>query len=236
MPSPDPPEDADESAGSVGGSIEQLRATDEDPNQWEVIVAGKVVVTLPRNAIEDLELYESMPWTESISADVAAWQRRDAVRRSALERLGRRSYSHRELTERLVEQGHDGGDAKTVVDELADMGWLDERLHAISVARRVFERSPCSRSMLIKRVVQKSVDREQAEHAADEVMADQGDGDVAESIARSMVHQAHQHFRTPSAATLRRRVGSALARRGFDEDTIRAVLDVCGLGEEHPES
>lgn len=229
MPSPDPPDQAPgHESDAPADVITRLRALDDDPNQWEVIVGDHVAATLPRSAVEDLELYESMPWTDELAAEIAAWQRRDVVRHVALERLGRRSYARQELIDRLEQQGHDNRDVEHVVDELAEMGWLDDRLHALSVARRIFDRSPCSRSMLIDRTMQKSIARDDAEAAADDLLADQDDRDIAQSVAQTMLKRESQ---TPPTKA-RRRIGAALARRGFDEDTINDVLDESGLGED----
>ena len=142
----------------------------------------------------------------------------DVVKEHALGLLGRRGYSRGELAQRLASRGYDRGIIDVVVERLAVCGLLDDEAYAREVARTILRRTPASAELIEQQLIARRLPTELARRVAAETLADVDAVEAATRLALSC-HRA----RSPEAA--RRRIGSALARRGFDADVIREVVE-----------
>jgi SOS response regulatory protein OraA/RecX len=195
--------------------IELIRPLPSDPNVRSVRVAGRVVARLRAADAEHLGLAPGDAWTPALAAEVDRLKSLDATRRAALGLLARRGYARRELLERLERRGLAHG--AEIVDELAQQGWLDDAAYAADLARGLTRRR-MSRELLVARIAARGVDPATAEAAADAAIGDTDPVDTAFELARARVGE---RATGPRAV---RRVAGLLARHGFDEDTISAVL------------
>ena len=86
------------------------------------------------------------------------------------------------------------------------------------MARTILRRKPASAELIEQKLIARRLPTELARRIAAETLADVDAVEAATRLALSC-HRA----RSPEAA--RRRIGSALARRGFDADVIREVVE-----------
>ncbi len=142
----------------------------------------------------------------------------DVIREHALGLLGRRGYSRGELAQRLASRGYDRGTIDILVDRLAAWGLVDDEAYAREVARTILRRKPASAELIEQKLIARRLPTELARRIAAETLADVDAVEAATRLALSC-HRA----RSPEAD--RRRIGSALARRGFDADVIREVVE-----------
>ncbi len=149
----------------------------------------------------------------------------DPIREHALRLLDHRGYSRGELTERLVSKGHDRDLTEVVIERLAACGLLDDEAYALSVAETVLQKKPASATLIEQKLLARRVPPEIARRVAAEILADTDPVEAATGMVRGIL--ADGAVRSTEAT--RRRVGAALARRGFDTDIISSVLDRAGL-------
>jgi regulatory protein len=148
-------------------------------------------------------------------------RRREATpAQRALALLVRREHSRKELTRKLVARGIANEDAGAAVGRMTESGWQDDARFACSLART---RAMAGYGPLHIRAELATHDvGQQAIQAAFDALADAGEDDW-KSRAREL---AERRFALAATVTLavQRKAADFLARRGFDGDTIRAVI------------
>ena len=157
----------------------------------------------------------------------------ESARRQALKLLERRDYACTELASRLRSRGHGESAVREVVDALALAGALDDARYGGLVATALLRRGPVSTEHLIARLESRGIPPEVARDVADATLADMDLVEQAARFATSRLDRCGE----PGPAVVRR-VAAALARRGFDDETIREALARCdgvtGVWETEP--
>jgi regulatory protein len=148
-------------------------------------------------------------------------RRREATpSQRALALLVRREHSRKELTRKLLVRGISGEDADAAVQRMAKSGWQDDTRFACSLART---RAIAGYGPLhIRAELATHNLGHQAIEAAFDALAKAGEDDWR-SRAKELVER---RFDLDAGSTLatQRKAADFLARRGFDGDTVRAVL------------
>ncbi len=146
---------------------------------------------------------------------------RQEVMDDALKSLERRLHSRDELRRKLIKRDH----SPAVIDDvLADL----ERLDYINDAR--FARAKASAAAEHKHHGQRRAALELHKAGVDETIARKALEDVYEphdslAVARTLALKKAPHLRKLDPVVARRRLAGMLARRGFDYETIRPVID-----------
>jgi len=205
----------------VGAAITAIDPLPSDPNQRRMKVDGRTAATLPVAAVEQLGLRVGDEWTAERARAVARSLETMKARKTALGMLGRRSHARRELVERLESKGFDAGVAAAVVAEIAEHGWLDDREHARQLAAEIVRKRPIARELLVQRLEDRSVDPALAREVASETLGGVDETEAAIALARRKL----ESMPGADARTASRRIAGLLVRRGFEEETIRTVLD-----------
>jgi len=158
------------------------------------------------------------PGAELTDDDMAVVERlalADDCEQRALRLLTTRSRSTAELARRMIGWGLTPDEAETVVDQLARAGVVDDQAFAATLSDQLRRRG--HGHLRARADLERHGVEEDAAGAIAQVHA-QGDTDAARELVGS-------RFGPPpyDEPTIRRAAG-LLARRGFDEDTVGAVL------------
>jgi regulatory protein len=196
--------------------------TQRDPMRVMLRVGGKVMATLPRASAEDVGAVAGAIWTGDLAERVAAAVDADKATRYALRALERRALSSGELRDRMQRRGHGEAAVEQTLSYLLERRYIDDQAYAESVIRSLRSRKPAGPRLLRHKLYQKRlpaavIDRALAE-AAD------ADGDVEQARAYAASRLKLPSVQRLDARTRQRRLWSALARRGFDTQVIRAAL------------
>lgn len=138
----------------------------------------------------------------------------------ALNLLGFRSRSERELEQRLAEKGVEREVARRVCVRLTELGYLDDRRFALDWIK-ARSGAKCRSAWVLKRELrEKGIASALAEETVAEALAPEDAFAAACAIARQKLS------RTGAAdmAKWRGRMQSLLLRRGFDYEFIRRVI------------
>jgi regulatory protein len=173
-----------------------------------------VVATVRWEDVEEIRLVVGGPWDEATKAAVE----RARARRVALQLLARCDRSRNQLRERLVRRGFDETIAAAVVSDLDAAGAIDEERHARQIAASSLRKGPMAASCLRARIEARGIEASVAQRAVEEALPE-SDTEGAERAAERLLDRSAP---PPVAA---RRLAAALARRGFDAETIREVLE-----------
>jgi regulatory protein len=191
-------------------------------------VGRRAVARLRVADVERLGLHEGLEWTAKLARTVDEAVAGERARRAALTLLGRRARSTATLIDRLTAKGHDEATAQRVVQELVADGWMDDRAYAEALARELLAKAPATAKLIAHRLRQRGIDEQLAEAIAHEAVAETDLHGTAVELARKRLRQ----MENIPPATAARRIAGILARRGFDEDAVRAALHAVGLSPE----
>ncbi len=141
----------------------------------------------------------------------------DTAERRALRLIARRPRSRAELTRRMRGWGLQATDASGVLERLAAMGVVDDEALAAAVVSARRERA-YGRLRIAADLERLAVDPD----TGAEVAATSAAGEV-ERARRALGGRGGEAARDPAGI---RRAAAFLARRGFDAETVAAVLDL----------
>jgi regulatory protein len=140
----------------------------------------------------------------------------------ALDMLARAPRSARDLRRRLLLKGEPEAEVDVTVERLTASGLLNDAAYARAFVRSKIASQGFSRRRLQLELAKRGVPRDIAEAAVVEVLHDD-DVDEAANIER-VARKKLRALRGLDQETQRRRLSAYLARRGYDVDDVRAVL------------
>jgi regulatory protein len=142
--------------------------------------------------------------------------------RSAMRMLTLSARSRADLERSLIGRSHDRAAAAWAVEKMDSIGALDDELFAAGLVRRELLRKPAGRRLLEAKLRAKGVSSEITDRVIAEALEERDVYSdalvVAERGARSLP-QSLEHLKKV------RRLSGRLARRGFDAEVVRRVVD-----------
>jgi regulatory protein len=188
-----------------------------------VEVDGRVVATVSLAAIERLSLRVGLIYDDRLRGAV---DREDAITGAvdrALAMLAFRARSVRDLRRRLVQKGESGDVADAALARLVELGLLDDAAYARQFVRSRVQGAGLSRRRLEQELFRRGVAREVADTSIAEVMAE--DAVDVDAILGRVARKKLRTLGQLDPAVRRRRLYGYLARRGYDPDEIRRVME-----------
>jgi regulatory protein len=137
--------------------------------------------------------------------------------------LSHRGRGRTELARRLTRIGFAAPAVDAALERLARLGYLDDAAYARQLARNRILASGQSTHRIRSELLRKGIDRETADTAIEETLSAE-DVDEQAVIDRVAEKKIRSLARLDSP-TRRRRLYAFLARRGFDADDIRRVVE-----------
>ncbi|MFG0245810.1 MAG: regulatory protein RecX [Phycisphaerales bacterium JB052] len=210
--------------GSV--SITSIRSCPDDPARVSIRVGrqrvGRVLIeTKVRHGLE-----VGTPWTESLAEAMGEELARGNAYRAAIRILTKRAKSSGELRRKLREYKYEADAIEWAIERLTELRVLNDEEYARMVVRSQLSRKPAGRRLLTGKLREKGIDQEIIDRVLDEALEDRD----TLSDARKLAQQAARSISDRHAPEVRvRRITGRLARRGFDFDVIRRVVDELNL-------
>jgi regulatory protein len=209
------------------GQITRLSAQARDPDRPNVDLDGEFAFGIGAELAASEGLAPGMELTiEQVTGLLARDQVGKAVE-AAIRLLTRRPRSEREIRQRLREKGFDVPAIDAAVERLEGWRYLDDFEFARFWVENRESHKPRGRRLLEQELRQKGIDRELITETIDAAGLDERA--AALELGRSKLRT----YSGLEDQTIRRRLGSYLARRGYDFGTVRATLDQL-LGEDEP--
>lgn len=210
----------------IDGCLDDIQPHPKDPNYRRLSVNGRAIAQLSLSEVNELKLTAAMPWNRELYDRIEAVLRRAALRRKALQILGRRAYSRATLRAKLVEQVE--ADA-TVVDallsDLESEGWLNDEALADSILHELTRTRPAGPRLIEAQLTRHGIDGS----TIDNVRAVAEEQESPADAARRFASQELKKLKNLPLQTAARRLAGRLHRRGFDEETITATLEYLDL-------
>ena len=202
--------------------ITALSPQKHDPDRVSVFVDGAFRMGLAAEIAHGARLRVGDVVDEARLAELERRDRSWQAREAALRLLAVRPRSAAELARRLRMKGYGPDVAEEVISRLRELGMIDDAAFAGMLARDRVRLRPQGSRRLASELRQKGVDEETARTAIRETMEGE-ETDERELARRAAAKWKPRAGEEPDRA--RRRLHGFLARRGFDGDVIREVLD-----------
>lgn len=214
----------------IGSLVTALSPTKRDPRRVGVKVGGRYAGALPADLIEALGLKVGMVWTEEADEALRFALERDKARRYAIASVSQRSTSRSRLAQALTRRGHSPAIIETTLNDLAQLGLLDDRNLAESIARSLLARSPSGPRLIEQKLIARGIDRHLAKAVAFSACETRDPLDDAIALAMKKLRSVS---RNANAAATQRRLYAALARRGFDAEVSKLATQQAMAAARH---
>lgn len=206
---------------SAEGIITAIVANPRHPGRFSLVVDGKDFATLGLDAIERLVLTVGA----SLAGKEAAVAQEHAALHTydrALNMLAARARSSRELERLLVRKGEDAAHVRIAIDRLRQAGFLDDSAFARQLSRSRLLGAGHSPRRLRQELGRRGVNREAADDAVADVVADEGIEEA--SLARGVAAKKLRALQRLEPDVRKRRLYAFLARRGFSHSVIAPIV------------
>lgn len=146
----------------------------------------------------------------------------EKAREAALSMLDRTRKTRREIERRLVERGHPKDAIAAALERLERVGLVDDVEYARAFVRAKLARKPVSARVVRAQLRGRGVSEGDLERAFEETKVAAPEGERARA-ARALAPLLRR-YRGLDAREARAKAAAALARRGFDYETVNDVL------------
>jgi regulatory protein len=201
--------------------ITAILASARKPGRFDLLVDGRHQATLSIDAVERLALAVGRVYGEvrtAVEREAALLATYDR----ALNMLALRARSSRELRRHLIRKGEPADQVDAAIVRLQASGFLDDSAFA-----RQFARSKAVGAGMSRRRIQQELGRRGvARQVGDEAITDVFDEEQLDerAVVEQAAHKKLRSLKNLDAETRKRRLYAFLARRGYDLDDIRRVM------------
>ncbi len=182
--------------------------------RWYADFEGGESLPVNVNLIADFSLFTGRELDEAEYAALESAALRTRARSKALELLGRRAMSRRELIDKLTEKDIAPADAEDAAEYLASLGYLDDAQYAGSLTRHYAQKG-YGPGRIRQELYRRGVPKELWEEALSELPED--------TDALDALIDRRLRGERPDRKELKR-LTDMLLRRGFSWEDIRAAL------------
>jgi regulatory protein len=208
----------------AGGVITAIVRVPDEPDVLTIRIGRKTAGRIHERRAAELGIGEGAVWSERMRDAVGAAMFVGAAREWAVKAVARRAMSRTMLATKLVQRGLDRGAAGRIAEELSASGLIDERAFAESVVGTTLARKGAGKRLLLNRVRAKGIDSRTASAAVERVTGE-SNYDAMESALELARRKLRVMGDRLDAEAKQRRVYGLLARRGFDADVCRSVME-----------
>lgn len=167
-------------------------------------------------------LARGVDWSEQLAREVLVASQHARARLDAERAIARRLLSRKQLIDRLTRKKHERAIAQRVADECVSKGLINDEHAAGVFARTAATGKPAGRRLIEAKLAQKGISRSLASIAAGEALAGHDPLADAMKLGRSKVQRFSTKLDLPAK---QRRLFGTLARRGFEPDICRQVVE-----------
>jgi regulatory protein len=191
------------------------------PQRTRIYLDGRFAFTVKLNVVAKFRLREGMELSAQQIEAIEQGEIRQECLDKGMKYLSGRLHSREELRKKLVRQEYSAAMIDEVLEELKRLGYVDDARFAKTKALSAAQHKHHGPRRAMMELMRAGVKREVAEGAVGEVY--ESNDNVAEARKLAMKQAGRLKKLDPPVA--RRRLAGMLARRGFDYDAIRPVIE-----------
>jgi regulatory protein len=206
-------------------TITKLEAQKRNPRRVSIYLDGSFALGMDDDLAGQLGLHQGQTLTPEELERIVRAEDKNRARNYALEFLGYRARSVREVRERLNRRGYPGEMVENIIEELQQSGLLDDEDFASRWARGRMNTKPLGERLLRQELRLKGVPEEIIERTLERTFREISQ----EELAVGMLRARQMRSRGLDQAKAKRRMADFLLRRGFDRQTaweaVRRVIE-----------
>jgi regulatory protein len=210
------------SAETPGLFITALKPVRGQPALRRIFIGRKAVGDIASDRAEELGFRLGAPWTEDLQAQLARLTAERKATTDAARLITRRPRSRAELLAELVRRGHEPHAADAAVRVMAHLGAVNDAALAATVATGRLSRGRATGDVE-RALARRGVHQADAQQAISHAAADDGRTDLERAMAVARARLRGSLGAEP-VLTRQRRLFALLQRRGYDDETCRAVI------------
>jgi len=201
--------------------ITSLTQQKKNPNRYNLEIDGEFKKGISDTMVLDFNLREGNEISEEELRKVITSEDQNKVKDKALELLGRRLHSRRELKIKLEKKDYLEEQIKKTLDELEQKGYLDNLEFARELVRLRQEKSPKGSIYLKKELYQKGIPEEMIEKVILEEYPLAREIEVAGAVLKKKARS----LRNLEFRDRREKLKQFLIQRGFQFEVIDEVVN-----------
>jgi regulatory protein len=201
--------------------ITRIAEQKRSANRRNIYLDGAFAFGVNVNVVAKFRLREGMTLTPGEVRDIEQGEVRQDCFDRAMRLLESRLHSRAELSRKLDRREYGQKVIDQVLDELQRLGYVDDTRFAKTRALSAAEHKQHGRNRAVVELLKAGVERETARRAVEEVY----DPHDSLAVARNLAQKKALHLRKLDPMVARRRLAGMLARRGFEYDVVRPVID-----------
>lgn len=205
----------------IGQTISAIEVVATDPLLRRIKIGRNTLATLPIDDVEEIGVTQGEILTDELASAIEQVVMRLKIRKTAQMLIKRRAYSRGELIKKLQSTCRDSHLIEMVVDDLCKTGAINDEAYAQSIAMSLTQQGPISQSQLKQKLTSRHIKPDLAQQIAEQSLEENDPVEAAIAFARKRIRT----MQSKPQLVITRRLWGALARRGFDSETIRIVMN-----------
>ena len=191
------------------------------PNRRRIYLDGKFAFSVKLNVVARFRLREGLELSSQQIEAIEQGEIRQECLDQAMKYLSGRLHSREELRKKLSRQEYSAAMIDEVLEELKRLGYLDDERFAKTKALSAAQHKHHGPRRAMMELMRAGVKKDVAEVAVGEVY--ESNDNVAE--ARKLAMKQAERLKQLDPQVAKRRLVGMLARRGFDYDSIKPVIE-----------
>lgn len=200
--------------------ITDIQTLHEHPSHQKLFLDDEPFVVIRSDLIEKFGLRIGLEIESEVIEKIIAADEVMRAKNYALAVLREESYSKSEMEERLETEGFEAQAVQTAIAELIRSGYIRDRKYAENWVNRRQQSNPRGKTLLKHELVDKGIDQETAEQVVAAV-----DTEDEAKLALEVAQKRAKHYKRLPIQVAKRRLHDYLARRGFEAETIRQIIE-----------
>ncbi len=209
-------------------SITAIKASAAGSSRHVIHVNGKPIGTLPAKVITRLGLKVGLPYDEMIKGAVDEALRFDKAIQAGVKRVAKKPLSEAELRQHLADDGYDQTMIDRVIKRLIELTLVNDAALCLQVIEHLNAKRPAGPALIREKLLARKVPESTVERMLGDIQSTREETSgitPALSQAYSLARDKVIAMQDLPADAKRRRLAGLLARRGFDEELIRQIVN-----------
>jgi len=202
-------------------TITQIAEQKRRANRRNVYIDGKFAFGCNLNVVARFRLREGLELSAERIVEIQSGEVRQECFDKAMSHLQRRQHSRSELQKKLAKLEYPPEMIEDVLAQLEQLDYVNDKRFATTRVSIAAEHKSHGQRRAFIELMKKGIERETARRAIEEVY----ESTDTLAMARALATKKLPALRKLEPHVARRRLMGILARRGFDFDTIKPVID-----------
>ena len=206
--------------GTDSVTISKIEVQKKNKTRFSLFVQDEFLMGISDSALVHFNLRKEGSLVQKQIDEIVEFEQRWKIKEYLIRLLGRRDHARNELFKKGLKKGYSKEILDTILDELSEKGYLNNRSFAIKFARDKFRFNHWGRQKIRIELKKKGVRDYDIELALDELDSN----DELEKI-EYLVQKSASRFLRKAPEKRKKSMFDFLIRKGYDSDVILKHLD-----------